>query len=131
MITRKIFKVFIIDDDVSVMELFKHILEVDDIHTSVAYNDEEVMKKIPEIKPDLMIIDLMMPKKGGFHLLKELQQDEIAKSIPVIVVSGKFVDGTTSDFLQQQPNVRGFYTKPIDPVGFMLGVRKVLGGESV
>jgi CheY-like chemotaxis protein len=131
MITKKVFKVFIVDDDVSVVELFKHILEVDDINTFVAYSDEEVMKKIPEIKPDLMIIDLMMPKKGGFHLLKELQQDEIAKSIPVIVVSGRFVDGTTYDILKQQPNVKAFYTKPIDNVGFMLGIRKVLGGESV
>ncbi|MBN1383717.1 MAG: response regulator [Elusimicrobia bacterium] len=124
-------KAFIVDDDATIVELFKHILTRENLEVSEAYDGEEALKKIPEAKPDIIILDLMLPKQGGFQVLKELRQNEITKSIPVMIITGKFSDGTTYEFLRSQPNVKGFYSKPIDPAVFALDIKKVLEGKNV
>ena len=70
----------------------------------------------------------MLPTNGGFAILKTLQKNETTKNIPVLVISGRFTDGTTYDFINSQPNVKGFTSKPIDPSIFILEIKKIFGG---
>lgn len=124
-------KAFVVDDDPNIVELFKHILEKENLEVFTALDGEEALKKIPAAKPDIIVLDLMLPKQGGFQVLKSLQQNENTKNIPVLIITGKFADGTTYDFVKSQPNVRGFYSKPIDPAVFAVDVKKILGGYDV
>ena len=124
-------KAFIVDDDPNIVELFRHILEKENLEVSTALDGEEALEKIPVARPDIIILDLMLPKQGGFQVLKSLQQNENTKNIPVLIITGKFSDGTTYDFIKSQPNVRGFYSKPIDPAVFAVDVKKILGGYDV
>lgn len=124
-------KAFIVDDDANIVELFKHILTREGLDVSVAFDGADALKKIPEINPDIVILDLMLPQKGGFQVLKELYQNENTKSIPVVIITGKFSDGTTYEFLRTQPNVKGFYSKPIEPAVFAMDIKKILEGGNV
>ena len=54
---------------------------------SVARDGEEGLKTMKEIKPDLILLDIIMPKMGGFEVMKEMAKDEGIKDIPVIVIS--------------------------------------------
>ncbi|PIU82899.1 MAG: hypothetical protein COS68_06895 [Elusimicrobia bacterium CG06_land_8_20_14_3_00_38_11] len=124
-------KAFIVDDDPNILELFRHILEKENLEVFTALDGNDAIKKIPEAKPDIIILDLMLPKQGGFEVLKSLQQNENTETIPVIIVTGKFRDGTTYDFVKSQPNVKDFFSKPINPSVFALSVKKILGGYDV
>lgn len=124
-------KAFVVDDDPNIVELFKHILEKENIEVFTAFDGEEALEKISAAKPDIIVLDLMLPKQGGFQVLKSLQQNENTKNVPVLVITGKFADGTTYDFVKSQSNVRGFYSKPIDPAVFAMDVKKILGGYDV
>ncbi|OGS44398.1 MAG: hypothetical protein A2539_02070 [Elusimicrobia bacterium RIFOXYD2_FULL_34_15] len=121
-------KAFVIDDDKNIVELFKYTLEKDGFSVVSACNDLDIEKRILEEKPDIIILDLMLPTNGGFAILKLLQKNETTKEIPVMVISGRFTDGTTYDFIQSQPNVKGFSSKPIDPSVFLLEIKKIFGG---
>ena len=121
-------RAFLIDDDKNIVELFKYILEREGFEVVVSYDGGEAAKKIQEVKPDVVILDLMLPNQGGFQILKILQKDPETEKIPVMVITGKFTDGTTYDFVKSQSNVKGYYPKPIDPAVFALEVKKVLGG---
>lgn len=122
-------KAFVVDDDPHIVELFKHILLRENLEVFTALDGKEALKKIPEVEPDIIILDLMLPKQGGFEVLKTLAQNENTKNIPVLIITGKFTDGTTYNFVKSQPNVKGFYSKPIDPAVFAIDVKKILGGE--
>lgn len=124
-------KAFIVDDDPNIVELFRHILEKENLEVFTALDGDEALEKIPVAGPDIIILDLMLPKQGGFQVLKSLQQNENTKNIPVLIITGKFADGTTYDFVKSQPSVRGFYSKPIDPAIFAVDVKKILGGYDV
>ncbi|HAM38206.1 MAG TPA: hypothetical protein DCP53_02235 [Elusimicrobia bacterium] len=121
-------KAFVIDDDKNIIELFKYTLEREGFIVASAFNDIDIEKKILDEKPDIVILDLMLPTNGGFAILKTLQKNETTKNIPVLVISGRFTDGTTYDFINSQPNVKGFTSKPIDPSIFILEIKKIFGG---
>ncbi|MEW6555785.1 MAG: response regulator [Elusimicrobiota bacterium] len=122
-------KVLVVDDDENIVELFKHILSRENLTVFVAYDGTEALLKVENLKPDIIILDLMLPKQGGFQVLKNLQQNETTKEIPVMIITGKFTDGTTYEFLKSQPNVKGFYSKPIDIANLVLDIKKVLETE--
>ncbi|MDO8733735.1 MAG: response regulator [Elusimicrobiota bacterium] len=124
-------KAFIVDDDPNIVELFRHILEKENLEVFTALDGDEALEKISVAKPNIIILDLMLPKQGGFEVLKSLQQDEKTKNIPVIIITGKFTDGTTYDFVKSQPNVKDFFSKPINPSVFAVSVKKILGGYDV
>jgi len=80
-------KILIIEDEEIVLGLLQKKLIQDGYETSVARNGEEGLKKMREIKPDLILLDIIMPKMGGFEVMEEMQKDKELKKIPVIVVS--------------------------------------------
>jgi len=80
-------KVLIIEDESIILSLLKKKLEKEEYEVSTAVNGEEGVKKAKEIKPDVILLDIVMPKLGGFEVMEKLNEDESLKDIPVIVVS--------------------------------------------
>jgi len=80
-------KILIIEDDKFVRDLITKLLAEEGFNISIAVNGEEGIKKIEEESPDLILLDLLLPKIDGFEiLLKKKENPEIAK-IPVIILS--------------------------------------------
>lgn len=67
----------------------KQSLNEGNLSLEFARDGEEALKKMKERKPDILILDLMMPKKDGFTVLEEMQQNKSLIDIPVIVVTSK------------------------------------------
>lgn len=80
-------KILFIDDDRFFLEFYRAELSQFNITTEFAMDGEEGVKKVRELKPDVVLLDVVLPKKDGFEVLKELKFDAATKDIPVIIVS--------------------------------------------
>jgi len=77
----------IVEDEEILTSLLGKKLTNEGYEVSIAKDGEEGLKVIQEIKPDLILLDIVMPKMGGFEVMAEMAKDEELKKIPVIVIS--------------------------------------------
>ncbi len=80
-------KVLIAEDDSFLSEMYVTKLELENFKVFLATNGEEALDKMRLYKPDIVLLDLMMPKKDGFDVLREKFSDPEIKDIPVIVLT--------------------------------------------
>jgi len=80
-------KVLIVEDEELIYELLQKKLTQEGYEVTIAKDGEEGLAKMREEKPDLILLDIIMPKKGGFEVMEEMQKEEDLKNIPVIVIS--------------------------------------------
>jgi len=122
-------KILLIDDDVDFVEATKIVLESKPYEVVVAHEGEEGLRKAVEEKPDLIILDVIMPVKDGFTAAEQLKKDPQLGKIPVIMLTG-FVErgGETSI-----PASRGltleaedYIDKPVSPEELLKRVEKLL-----
>ncbi len=80
-------KIIIVEDEEILRNLLQKKLTAEGYSVEAAENGEEGLMKIRANRPDLILLDIIMPKMGGFEMLEEMQKDESIKGIPVVVVS--------------------------------------------
>jgi DNA-binding response OmpR family regulator len=102
-------EILIIDDDPQQRELLGSILEKNNFNVREAENGKIGFQKITEKQPDLIILDLMMPEMDGFELLNKIDENFSWQSIPIIVLSAKYL--TNQDRLQLNNRVQKLFTK--------------------
>ena len=82
-------KILIVDDDVDTVELLTKRFRAEGYSTSQAYDGEQALQKVKEYKPDLIMLDIMMPKIDGYEISKRLKGYDNTKHIPIIMLSAK------------------------------------------
>ncbi|MCG8697384.1 MAG: response regulator, partial [Bacteroidales bacterium] len=87
MAENKDFKILVVDDSTTNVVLLEAILDEKGYHIETALNAKEARAIIDRDTPDLILLDLLMPKISGFEFLEELRKDDKTKNTPVIVVS--------------------------------------------
>ena len=85
-------KILFVEDEPSLQKTIKEVLTQEKFEVLIASDGEEGLKLVKEKKPDLILLDLILPKKDGFEVLKELKEDDNTKDIPVIVLTN--LEGT-------------------------------------
>ncbi len=80
--------VLVVDDDDNTRRFLTVALEENGYEAVTAADGDEGYKKLQEMKPDLILLDVMMPKKTGFSLFKQIRRIEELKDIPVIMLTG-------------------------------------------
>jgi CheY-like chemotaxis protein len=82
-------KILLVEDEDIMIDLLQRKLKKEGYEVFVARDGEEGLKKMREMdpKPDLILLDIIMPKMGGFEVMEEMAKDESLKNIPVIVIS--------------------------------------------
>jgi DNA-binding response OmpR family regulator len=80
-------KILFIEDEAALQKTFRDILEKEGYQMISALDGESGLRLAKSQKPDLILLDLILPKKDGFEVLKELKEDEATKGIPVIVLT--------------------------------------------
>jgi len=105
-------KVLIVDDEPDAVEFLKRGLERNSFEAISAANGEEGFKKALAEKPDLIILDLVMPNKDGFTILEELKANHATRQMPVIVLSAR--PESTSIFKGQDYGAIDYIIKPCD-----------------
>jgi twitching motility two-component system response regulator PilH len=135
--------ILIIDDDPDAIAYLRAILKKRPYAITTAPDGEEGLSKARESPPDLILLDLMMPKKSGVKFINEIRQDERLKKIPIVVASGAR-QATGVDmrrYLEDQPfgekktQVLGtdhdvkpaaYLEKPIQPSELLATIEKLL-----
>jgi DNA-binding response OmpR family regulator len=82
-----IMKILIVEDDKFLRLLLERKLKNENFEVVVAEDGEEALEKIVTEKPDLILLDIILPKKSGFAVLEEINKDENLKRIPVFIIS--------------------------------------------
>lgn len=123
-------KILIVDDDKDYVDAIKTILEIKNYEFGFACNREEAMHEIEKMKPDLIILDVMMEKLNtGFEICYKLKHDPEKKKIPVLVISAI----TAKTGFKFSPKIDGEYfeaddyvEKPVKPDDLLERVEKLL-----
>lgn len=120
-------KILVVDDDIDIVMAFKTILEAREYQVVVAFDGDEGLEKVKTEKPDLIILDLMMPKKDGEDVCRKLKSDEKYKDIPIIIVTG------ISEKMHMKYELdetwlpaEAFVEKPIVPLQFLKQIENLL-----
>lgn len=85
-------KVLIVDDEPDIVETIQFILESEDFECLAAYDGEEALLKARTENPDLILLDIMLPKMDGYKVCRLLKFDEKYKDIPIIILTAKAQD---------------------------------------
>ena len=117
--------VVLVDDDVAMHDLIKRTISKLNLTLLGATNSEKGMELIREVKPKLILLDVLMPGRDGWSLLKECKTDQDLKSIPVIMISQLNQSNLASSL-----GANDYLTKPIDRTHFINTVKRVLGNET-
>jgi CheY-like chemotaxis protein len=80
-------KILIVEDEEIILDLLKRKLSQEGYEISVARDGQEGLEEMRRVKPDLILLDIIMPKMGGFEVMEEMQKDSGLKETPVIVIS--------------------------------------------
>src|SRR5262245_22383119 len=90
--------VLIVDDDDNVRELLTFLVKKEGFRAEAAIDGEDGVQKAERLVPDLIILDLMMPRYGGFEVLRQLQGGPLSK-IPIVIVTGRYTDRSTAEMI--------------------------------
>jgi CheY-like chemotaxis protein len=118
-------KVLVVDDYAENVELLQELLETGGYDVSTAYDGEQALKKVAHEIPDLILLDIMMPKMDGYQVCEALRNQEKTREIPIIFVTAKteVKDWTHAIF---NVGVNSYITKPINPRKLLDKVKSVL-----
>ena len=127
--TEKKKSVVCIEDEPEMIDLIKLILGRRGFELTGAMGGREGLELIRRIKPDLVLLDLMMPDMDGWEVYQQLKSDEELKKIPVIIVTAKAqsIDKVLGLHIAK---VDDYVTKPFGPQELLQSVEKVLGARA-
>ncbi|MCX5645205.1 MAG: response regulator [Phycisphaerae bacterium] len=122
--TDKLPVILIVDDDQQNLELVQAYLEDIECETVAAHDGIEALERVAKDKPDLILLDVMMPKMSGFEVCRRLKMDPDTINIPVIMVTAlnefgdieRGIDSGTDDFV----------SKPINKLELLTRIRTML-----
>jgi len=105
-------RVLVVDDEPDLVRVLEFGLKASGYTVEVASDGQEGLKKAREIKPDVILLDLMLPKLDGYKVCRLLKFDDRFKHIPIIILSARTQEGDQALALEMGAN--RFVTKPYD-----------------
>ena len=85
MVTQK--KLLVVDDDEILLDMYKERLQMSGYDVTAVTNGSAALKQVEKLMPDVILLDIMMPKISGFDVLKKLKDNDKTKNIPVIILT--------------------------------------------
>jgi len=106
--------ILVVDDEPALQSLVFDTL-ADDYRLIRAYNGREAIQTAERQKPNLILMDVMMPDIGGYEAVRLLKGNYLTKDIPIIMISANDFDSSTINLIKNESNVKGFLMKPFRP----------------
>jgi len=117
-------KILVVDDEPTIVSIIEDVLQLNGFPTFSAADAEEADKAVKSSRPDLILLDVMLPKMDGFTFCENLRKDPANKDIPVIFVT---VMNKESDLDRAKKlGAIDFIAKPFDPAKLVASVKKAL-----
>lgn len=101
-------RLLIVDDELAIVEALQDILSVEGYDVVTAFNGAEGLQRMTAAKPDLVLLDLMMPVMDGREMLRRMREDAALRDVPVVVMSA----GRISD--EERRTSARFLAKPFE-----------------
>lgn len=121
--------VLVVEDEVEIAELIQFHLEREGMHGRLVHSGKLAIDMIRRSKPDLVILDLMLPDLGGLDVCRRLKQAEATRTIPIVMLTAK---GEESDIVSGlELGADDYVTKPFSPKILMARIRNVLRRHKV
>ena len=118
-------KILIVDDEQDIVESLKFVLENYDYTCYCAYNGEDGLKLAREISPDLIILDVMMPKINGYKISRLLKYDNKYKDIPILMITARSQE--EDKVIGEETGANEYITKPFNVDFVVEKVKSYLG----
>ena len=118
-------RIMVVDDELDFLETVKaHLLRREEFEVMTLSTAKDIMHHVNEFKPDVILLDLLMPTIGGFEVCDMLNKDTITKKIPIIIISAlnKYIDKRQAYKL----GVVDYIVKPITPAEIVYKIEKAL-----
>lgn len=116
-------KVLVTDDEKNVVELIGFLLQKDGYDVVTAFDGKACLDKVQSEKPDLIILDIMMPIMDGYTVFTKLAENDETRKIPIIILTAK---GQMKDMFAMSSNIAAYMDKPFDPMEIRSKVREIL-----
>jgi two-component system alkaline phosphatase synthesis response regulator PhoP/two-component system response regulator VicR len=119
-------KILVCDDERHIVRLIQVNLERQGYNVVTAYDGKEGLEKVRAEKPDLCVLDVMMPYMDGFEVLKNIRRDPDTEATPVIMLTAKAQDKDVFEGYSYGADM--YLTKPFNPMELISFVKRILQG---
>jgi two-component system alkaline phosphatase synthesis response regulator PhoP len=119
-------KILVCDDERHIVRLIQVNLERQGYQVVTAYDGKEGLEKVTAEKPDLVVLDVMMPYMDGFEVLKNLRREPETEGLPVIMLTAKAQDKDVFEGYHYGADM--YLTKPFNPMELVTFVKRILSG---
>lgn len=116
--------ILIVDDERDITELIRYNLEKENFKTITVATGEDALSEAKRVRPDLIILDLMLPGVDGLEVCRKLSQDEATRTIPILMLTAKSEDSDI--ILGLEMGADDYVTKPFSPKVLIARIRALL-----
>jgi len=117
-------KILVVDDEVDLVKTIQFSLELEGYKVLVSYNGEDALSQARKEHPDLILLDIMLPKLDGYKVCRLLKFDEQYKHIPILMMTAKTQE--KDKLMGKETGADEYITKPFDMEGLLEKVKKYL-----
>jgi DNA-binding response OmpR family regulator len=117
-------KILVVDDEKVNVDFFQVMLSKLGFEVDIAYDGEEALGRLKISMPDLILLDLIMPKLSGFELTKILKEDDETKDIPIIILTA--IDDIREKVDMLELGIEDYITKPFNFIEILARIRSIL-----
>jgi DNA-binding response OmpR family regulator len=117
-------KILVVDDEKINVDFFEVMLGKLGFDVDTAYDGEEALKRVKVSEPDIILLDLLMPKLSGFELTKILKEDKETKHIPIIILTA--IDDIKEKVDMLELGIEDYITKPFNFIEILARIRNIL-----
>ncbi|HBA60818.1 MAG TPA: response regulator [Elusimicrobia bacterium] len=124
-------KVMVVDDEKDVVYLIKVLMEREKLEVIEAFNGLEAYNKLTakegeKVRPDAIVLDIMMPEMDGYTFQSKLQEIEDLRDIPIVILTAK---GQMKDLFELASNIFAFVEKPFEPKNLVKIVKDAIASK--
>lgn len=123
-----IHKVLVVDDSRTEQAYLSDLLQRRGMEVRTASNAEEALQSLASERPDLILMDVVMPGKNGFQLTRTITKDPVYADIPIILCTSKGQD--TDKVWGMRQGARGYLVKPVNPKELETAIDALSGGAA-
>ena len=115
-------KILVVDDDATILDMLKTFLQTKGYEAETALDGAEGLAKVKSYRPDLIILDVMMPRMDGYTFIREIKKDAAFRNLPVIVLTAR--EMMRDMFVQE--GIQDYVMKPFQTEELLASISKYL-----
>ena len=121
-------KLLLADDELAIREALSAAFKAAGWEVAAFNDGQSALENLPRVQPDLVILDVTMPRLNGWEVCRELKKNEQTKKIPVIILTGRTKG--EDELMTAEAGADLYLTKPFDPLQVVEQARQLRGGGS-